>query len=85
MSQVKNIKEAKPKGKKVRIAPLGYLISIGGMLFAIFAYFFLGIDRYFLGLHGTLGLSDILWVFIGGMIWLFAFMAIVTVIFLKLK
>jgi hypothetical protein len=74
----------KSKGKRRKLTPLGYIISIGGMLLAIFSYFFPGIDRSFLGLRGTLGLSDIFWAFIGDMIWVFGIMAILTVMVLKL-
>jgi hypothetical protein len=71
-----------PKPEK-RLTALGYLISIGGMLAAAFLYFFLGIDHFFLNWHGVLGLSDISWAFVGGMIWLFGIMAIISLIVWK--
>ena len=78
------MKTLKPKGKGGKLTPLGYIIGIGGMLLAAFSYFFLGIDRFFLGLRGILGLSDIFWAFAGGMIWIFGIMAIVTLVMLML-
>jgi len=80
----KEKKISKPEDKKRKLTPLGYVIGIGGMLLALFSYFFLGVDRYFYDLHGTLGLSDIFWAIIGGMIWIFIIMAILTPVALKL-
>lgn len=71
------------KEKKRKLTPLGYIISIGGMLLAVFLYFFLGIGDYFTDLSGTLGLSETIWTFIGGIIFLFVIMAILTPVVLK--
>ena len=75
---------SKPEGKGRKLTPLGYVVGIGGSLMAGFSYFFLGIDRFFLGLRGVLGLSDIFWVFVGCIIWIFGIMAIVTLVMLML-
>ncbi len=69
--------------RKRKPTGLGYVISIGGMLLAVFSYFFLGIGNYFADLRGTFGLSETIWTFIGGMIWIFIIMAILTPIMLK--
>lgn len=71
------------EGKKRKLTLLGYVISIGGMLLAVFLYFFLGIGDYFADLSGTFGLSETIWTFIGGIILLFVIMAILTPIVLK--
>ena len=62
---------------------LGWILSIGGMLLAAISYFLLGIDQFFLDLNGVLGLSDIMWAIIGGVIWIFFIMALLTPIMLK--
>jgi len=80
----KELKEKEPEGKKRRLTPLGYVIGIGGMLLALFSYFFLGVGNYFADLRGTFGLSETIWTFIGGMIWIFIIMAILTPVALKL-
>ena len=68
-----------------KITPLGYVISIGGLLLAAASYFFLGVGDYFADLQGKLGLSEMVWTFVGGMIWIFTIMAIVTFIVLKVQ
>jgi len=71
------------EGKKRKLTPFGYVISIGGMLLAVFLYFFLGIGDYFADLSGTFGLSEMVWAVVGGIIWIFVIMAILTPIVLK--
>lgn len=77
------MKASKSEGRR-KLTPLGYILSIGGMLLAGAAYFLLGIDRFFLGLDGLLGLGGIPWAFVGGVIWIFIVMAIVSIIVMKL-
>ena len=81
--ELKEKKISKPEGKKRKLTPLGYVIGIGGMLLAAFSYFFLGMGNYFADLRGTFGLSETIWTFIGGMIWIFIIMAILTPVALK--
>ncbi|MBU6996555.1 MAG: hypothetical protein HXS41_06165 [Theionarchaea archaeon] len=71
------------KSTERKLTPLGYFISISGMLLALIAYFLLGIDSLFLRLRGVMGLNDVAWMSIGGMIWIFIVMAILTPVVLK--
>lgn len=77
------MKTSKSEAKR-KLTPLGYFISIGGMLLGLFSYLSLGVDRFFLGLRGVLGLSDIVWAIIGGIIWIHVIMVIPCFILLKL-
>ena len=71
------------KERKGKLTGLGYVISIGGMLLAAFSYIFIVIGNYFADLRGTFGLSETIWDFIGGMIWISIIMAILIPIVLK--
>jgi hypothetical protein len=75
---------ASESGKsKRKLTPLGWILSIIGMILAVLLYFVLGIDSFFLDLDGELGLSGDLWAVIGGIIWIFVIMAVLTPILLK--
>ena len=78
------IKMKKSEGPKRKLTLLGWILSIGGMLLAVLSYFLLNIGQFFLELNGVLGLNETYWVIIGGVIWLFVIMAILTPILLKL-
>ena len=78
------MRTTKPESPKKKLTPLGWILSIGGMLLAALSYFLLSIDKFFLDLDGVLGLSDIYWVIIGGVIWIFAIMGFLTPFLLKL-
>jgi hypothetical protein len=78
------MKTSKSEGPKRKLTPLGWILSIGGMLLAVVSYFLLDIGQFFLELNGVLGLNETYWGIIGGVIWLFVIMAIVTPILLKL-
>jgi hypothetical protein len=78
------MRTSKPEGPKKKLTPIGWILSIGGMVLAALSYFLLGIDKFFLDLNGVLGLSDNYWVIIGGVIWIFVIMAILTPFLLKL-
>ena len=78
------MKNSKSEGPKRKLTPLGWILSIGGMALAVLSYILLNISQLFLELNGVLGLSETYWVIIGGVIWLFVIMAILTPIFLKL-
>jgi hypothetical protein len=72
-----------PKSTERKLTPVGYFISIGGMLLALILYFLLEIDRLFLKLRGVMGLNENAWMFIGGIIWILVVMAILTPVVLK--
>lgn len=74
---------SKSKSVQRKLTPVGYLISISGLLLALVVYFLFGIDQLFLKLSGVMGLNDIAWMFIGGMIWIFVVMALLTPVVLK--
>jgi hypothetical protein len=76
------MRTSKSKGGR-KPTTFGWILSIGGMLLAAISYFFLSIDQFFIDLKGVLGLSDIMWAIIGGVIWIFIIMAILTPIMLK--
>jgi len=78
------MKTSKSEGSKRKLTPLGWILSICGMALAVLSYFLLDIGQFFLELNGVLGLSETYWVIIGGVIWLFVIMAILTPILLKL-
>lgn len=78
------MKKSKSEGPKRKLTLLGWILSIGGMLLAVLSYFLLNIGQFFLELNGVLGLNETYWVIIGGVIWLFVIMAILTPILLKL-
>ncbi|MFX1514760.1 MAG: hypothetical protein ACFFC6_00480 [Promethearchaeota archaeon] len=78
------IKTSKSEGPKKKLTPLGWILSIGGMMLAVLSYFLLDIGQFFLELNGVLGLNETYWVIIGGVVWLFVIMAILTPIILKL-
>ncbi|MCK4735429.1 MAG: hypothetical protein KAT65_23450 [Methanophagales archaeon] len=69
---------------KRRFTPLGYLILIGGVLLAVVSAVLLRVDRYFYGLHGTLGLSGTFWAFVGLYIWVGVTWGIVIILAVKL-
>ena len=69
--------------RKRKLTGLGYVISIGGMLLAAFSYVFIEIGNYFADLRDTFGLSETIWAFIGGMVWISIIMTIFTPIVLK--
>jgi hypothetical protein len=72
-----------PKGTERKLTPVGYFISIGGMLLALILYFLLRIDHLFLKLRGVMGLNENAWAIIGGIIWILVIMAILTPVVLK--
>jgi hypothetical protein len=74
---------SEPKKRERRLTPVGYFISIGGMLLALVLYFLLEIDHLFLKLRGIMGLNENAWMFIGGIIWILLVMAILTPVVLK--
>lgn len=78
------MRTSKPESPKKTLTPLGWILSLGGMVLAAFSYALLDIGEFFLDLNGVLGLSDIYWVIIGGIIWIFVIMAILTPFLLKL-
>ena len=78
------MKNSKSEGPKRKLTPLGWILSIGGMALAVLSYILLDISQLFLELNGVLGLSETYWVIIGGVIWLFVIMAILTPILFKL-
>ncbi|MBU7023278.1 MAG: hypothetical protein HXS40_03845 [Theionarchaea archaeon] len=71
------------KGTERKLTPVGYVISIGGMLLALLLYFLLEIDHLFLRLRGIMGLNENAWAIIGGIIWILVIMAILTPVVLK--
>lgn len=77
------MKTSRSTNKKKKLTPFGFIVAIGAMLLAMFLYFYLGIDQLFVRFEGLFGLSDIAWAFIGGMIWLFLIMGIITPIVFK--
>ena len=78
------MKTSKSEGPKRKLTPLGWILSIGGMVLAVVSYFLLDIGQFFLELNGVLGLNETYWGIIGGVIWLFVILAILTPIILKL-
>jgi len=78
------MKTSKSEGPKRKLTPLGWILSIGGMGLAVLSYVLLDIGQFFLELNNVLGLSETSWVIIGGVVWLFVIMAILTPILLKL-
>ena len=78
------MKTSKSEGPKRKLTPLGWILSIGGMALAVLSYVLFDIGQFFLELNGVLGLNETYWVIIGGVIWLFVIMSILTPILLKL-
>ena len=77
------MKGSKPGSNRRELTAMGWILSLGGLLLAVLTYFLLGIGEFFAGLDGTLGLSEMIWTVIGGVIWLFVVMAILTPIVAK--
>lgn len=71
------------KSTERKLTPMGYFISIGGMLLALLLYFLLEIDHLFLKLRGVMGLNENAWAIIGGIIWILVIMAILTPVVLR--
>ena len=66
--------------KRRELNALGWILALGGMAVAVLTYFGLGIGEFFAGLDGLLGLNEFIWTLLGGVIWLFVIMAIVSVL-----
>ena len=77
------MKESKAGGKRRELTPLGWILTLGGMLLAALVYVLLDIGQFFAGFEGLLGLDEMAWTVIGGVIWILVIMAILTPIALK--
>ena len=71
------------KARKAKPTPAGWVISIGGLLIGVFIYVLSPIGGFFADMDGTAGLDEMAWTMIGGMIWIFVIMGILTPLMLK--